>query len=119
MPKLTKNNLISILNNHIIDYPTQINLNYFCNFGFLQICNDTNTSVYFYQYITLHYSDSYMLEIMDVIRHLYKWSIPFLLLFIYKYFVVYRQSLQDVSYFFINGVLRVTFYLGAKWVFWA
>ena len=42
MPKLTKNNLISILNNHIIDYPTQINLNYFCNFGFLQICNDTN-----------------------------------------------------------------------------
>jgi quinol-cytochrome oxidoreductase complex cytochrome b subunit len=35
MSRLTKNNLISILNNHIIDYPTPINLNYFWNFGSL------------------------------------------------------------------------------------
>jgi len=33
--RIIKNNLFSILNNHIIDYPTPINLNYLWNFGSL------------------------------------------------------------------------------------
>ena len=33
--RLTKNNLVSIVSNHLIDYPTPINLSYFWNFGSL------------------------------------------------------------------------------------
>jgi len=33
--RLIKNNLFSILNNHVVDYPTPINLNYLWNFGSL------------------------------------------------------------------------------------
>lgn len=33
--KITKNNIIAILNNHVVDYPTPINLNYMWNFGSL------------------------------------------------------------------------------------
>jgi ubiquinol-cytochrome c reductase cytochrome b subunit len=33
--RLIKNNLLAILNNHIVDYPTPVNLNYWWNFGVL------------------------------------------------------------------------------------
>ena len=52
---LIKNNSISILNNHIIDYPTPINLNYFWNFGSLAgICLVIQilTSIF----LVIHYS---------------------------------------------------------------
>lgn len=57
MSRLTKNNLISILNNHIIDYPTLINLNYFWNFGSLVgICLVIQilTDIFLSMHYTLH-----------------------------------------------------------------
>jgi len=33
--RLVKNNLIAIINNHIIDYPTPINISYWWSFGSL------------------------------------------------------------------------------------
>jgi ubiquinol-cytochrome c reductase cytochrome b subunit len=105
--KLLKRPIINVVNNHLVDYPTPINFNYWYNFGLLSaVCLGIQllTGIFLAMHYTPHI-DYAWLSVEHIMRDVnYGWLIRymhangasmFLLWFIFTYYEVYIMVLTN------------------------